>query len=34
VKVIDAVISPGATTADYVFTRASVHRNLYSIPVP
>ena len=34
VKVIDAVISPGATTSVYVFTRTSVHRNLYSIPVP
>ena len=34
VKVIDEVISPGATTSVYVFTRASVHRNLYSIPLP
>ena len=34
VKVIDAVISPGPTTSVYVFTRTSVHRNLYSIPVP
>ncbi|MGO8735744.1 MAG: hypothetical protein ACLQVM_23455, partial [Terriglobia bacterium] len=34
VKVIDAVISPGATTSVYVFTRTSVHRNLYSIPLP
>jgi len=28
------VISPGATTSVYVFTRTSVHRNLYSVPVP
>ena len=34
VKVIDAVISPGPTTSVYAFTRTSVHRNLYSIPVP
>ena len=34
VKVIDEVISPGATTSVYVFTRTSVHRNLYSIPLP
>ena len=34
VKVIDEVISPGATTSVYVFTRNSVHRNLYSIPLP
>jgi Tol biopolymer transport system component len=34
VKVIDEVISPGATTSVYVFTRTSVQRNLYSIPVP
>jgi eukaryotic-like serine/threonine-protein kinase len=34
VKVIDAVISPGASTSVYVFTRNSVHRNLYSIPLP
>jgi hypothetical protein len=34
VKVIDQVISPGATTSVYVFTRTSVHRNLYSIPLP
>jgi Tol biopolymer transport system component len=34
VKVIDAVISPGATTSAYVFTRTTVHRNLYSIPLP
>jgi len=33
-KVIDEVISPGATTSVYVFTRNSVHRNLYSIPLP
>jgi len=34
VKVIDEVISPGASTSVYVFTRNSVHRNLYSIPLP
>jgi serine/threonine protein kinase/Tol biopolymer transport system component len=34
VKIIDEVISPGATTSVYVFTRTSVHRNLYSIPLP
>jgi Tol biopolymer transport system component len=34
VKVIDEVISPGATTSVYVFTRNSVHRNVYSIPLP
>jgi Tol biopolymer transport system component len=34
VKVIDAVFSPGPTTSVYTFTRTSVHRNLYSIPVP
>ncbi|MGO9310927.1 MAG: protein kinase domain-containing protein, partial [Spirochaetia bacterium] len=34
VKVIDAVISPGASSSAYVFTRTSVHRNLYSIPLP
>jgi hypothetical protein len=34
VKVIDQVISPGATASVYVFTRTSVHRNLYSIPLP
>jgi hypothetical protein len=34
VKVIDAVFSPGPTTSVYAFTRTSVHRNLYSIPVP
>ena len=34
VKVIDALISPGASTSVYVFTRTSVQRNLYSIPVP
>jgi serine/threonine protein kinase/Tol biopolymer transport system component len=33
-KVIDEVISPGATTSVYVFTRTSVHRNLYSIRLP
>jgi Tol biopolymer transport system component len=33
-KVIDEVISPGATTSVYVFTRNSVHRNLYRIPLP
>ena len=34
VKTIDAVILPGATTSVYVFARTSVHRNLYSIPLP
>ncbi|MGD0222585.1 MAG: protein kinase [Terriglobia bacterium] len=34
VKVIDAAIGPGLTSAAYVYTRQSVHRNLYSIPVP
>jgi serine/threonine protein kinase/DNA-binding winged helix-turn-helix (wHTH) protein/Tol biopolymer transport system component len=34
VKVIDEVVSPGATTSVYISTRNSVHRNLYSIPLP
>jgi len=34
VKIIEEVISPGATTSVHVFTRTSVHRNLYSIPLP
>ena len=34
VKVIDAAIAPGFSTSTYVYTRESVHRNLYSIPVP
>jgi hypothetical protein len=34
VKVIDAAIAPGLTSSTYVYTRESVHRNLYSIPVP
>ena len=34
VKVIDAAIGPGLTSSAYVYTRQSVHRNLYSIPVP
>ena len=34
VKVIDEVISPGATPSVYVFTHTSVHRNLYRIPLP
>ncbi len=33
-KVVDAVIGPGLTSSAYVYTRRSVHRNLYSIPVP
>jgi Tol biopolymer transport system component/DNA-binding winged helix-turn-helix (wHTH) protein len=34
VKVVDAAIAPGLTSSTYVYTRESVHRNLYSIPVP
>jgi Tol biopolymer transport system component len=34
VKVIDATISPGPSASVYVFTRESIHRNLYRIPLP
>ncbi|MGO9272298.1 MAG: protein kinase domain-containing protein, partial [Terriglobia bacterium] len=34
VDAIDALTAPGFTASAYVFTRTSVHRNLYSIPVP
>jgi serine/threonine protein kinase/Tol biopolymer transport system component len=33
VEVVDTAIAPGFTTSAYVFTRSSVHRNLYSIPL-
>jgi len=34
VKVVDAAIAPGFSSSTYVYTRESVHRNLYSLPVP
>jgi eukaryotic-like serine/threonine-protein kinase len=32
-KLVDAAITPGPSASVYVFTRESVHRNLYSIPL-
>jgi serine/threonine protein kinase len=34
VEVMDTETAPGFTASTYLFTRTSVHRNLYSIPVP
>ena len=34
VEAIDSLTAPGFTASAYLFTRTSVHRNLYSIPVP
>lgn len=34
VKVLEGMISPGPDAGRYAFTKQSVHRNLYRIPIP
>jgi hypothetical protein len=34
VKALEGMISPGPNNTQYAFTKQSVHRNLFRVPVP